>query len=171
MAIRKVNKTVYFNAILFGCIDQQSVRHALEELFGPEVLQTEIFPFNHTDYYNEKMFLPLYKYFASYNIVESPANLALYKRLLVDIEKALSKENKRTVNIDVGYIALEKIVVASTKNFSHRIYLGEGIHGDLQFLRSGNKYKAQDWTFPDYKQNFVLKFFENTRNFLIEQLK
>lgn len=171
MALREVKKVIYFNAILFGPVDIEPVKEIIESFLGPEILQTEIFSFEHTDYYNSKMILPLNKYFTSYNIIETPANLALYKRILVDIERAFSKDNKRTVNIDIGYLALEKIVLASTKNFSHRIYLGQGIYGDLQFLRLKNRYKPLDWTFPDYKQNFVLKFFENIRNFLLEQIK
>lgn len=169
--IKVVNKVIYFNAILFGPIDLEDVKKNLESLFGPEIYQTENFPFTHTDYYNSKMYPPLHKYFAAYNIIESPANLAIYKRILVDIEKTCSKDNRRFVNIDIGYLALEKIVVASTKNFSHRIYIGKGVYGDLQFLRLKNKYKPMDWTFPDYKQNFVLQFFEKVRNFLIECVK
>lgn len=171
MALKVVKKVIYFNAILFGPVDIERVKGVIESLLGPEILKTEIFPFTHTDYYDSKMFLPLYKYFASYNIIETPANLALYKRILVDVEKAFSKNNKRTINIDIGYLALEKIVVASTKNFSHRIYLRDGVYGDLQFIRFNNTYKPLDWTFPDYKQNFVLKFFESMRNFLLEQIK
>lgn len=169
--IVKVNNVIYFNAILFGPIDVERLREVLGDVLGPEISKTEVFPFSHTNYYDNKMHLPLYKYFASYGVIESPANLPLYKRILVDIEKAFSVNNKRLVNIDIGYLALEKIVVASTKNFSHRLYLGMGVYGDLQFLRFQNKYKALDWTFPDYKENFVLQFFENLRNSLLERNK
>jgi hypothetical protein len=169
--IIKVNKVVYFNAILFGPVDIEHVREVLRDLLGPEISKTDVFPFSHTHYYDSKMHLPLHKYFASYDVIESPANLPLYKRILVDIEKAFTVNNKRFVNIDVGYLALEKIVVASTKNFSHRLYLGMGVYGDLQFLRLQKKYKPLDWTFPDYKENFVLHFFENMRNFLLERIK
>ena len=88
----------------------------------------------------------------------------------VEIENKFLIDNKRMINIDPGYVALEKVVAASTKNFSHRIYLGNSIYGDLQLIRKKGSYEKLPWTFYDYNTILSLDFFEKLRNKLKEHL-
>ena len=60
------------------------------------------------------------------------------------------KDGRRAVNVDPGYIALEHVVLGTTKGFSHRIYLGEGIFADLTLLYENGSYRRLKWTYPDY---------------------
>ena len=75
------------------------------------------------------------------------------------MESMLAIEGKRIINIDPGYLATEKVVVASTKNFTHRIYIGKGIYGDLQLMRQKGVYAAMPWTYPDYIRPEAQDFF------------
>ncbi len=78
---------------------------------------------------------------------------------------------KRKINVDTSYLELAKLVVASTKNFAHRIYLGQGIYGDLQLRFSKNEFIPNEWTFPDYKSESSIQFFKNVRTTYFAQLK
>jgi len=165
--VRYPLNVIYFNAILYNPEEIASPDDCILSLFGPPILKTKLFRFSHTDYYKKEMGEDLWKYFVGYNLIESPDRLALYKRLTVEIEMLYSRLGKRLLNIDVGYVAHEKIVLASTKNFTHRIYIDEGIYGDVQLMRKKGFYECLDWTYNDYKYDFVSKFFEKMRSLVL----
>jgi hypothetical protein len=166
--IKSVTNVIYFNAILYNAEKIERIDEKLQPFFGLPVITTEEFFFNHTDYYNKEMGDHLVKYFAAYDIIKSPSSLPQYKIMLLDFEEKYMEGHSRVVNVDIGYLALEKIVVASTKNFSHRLYIGEDIYGDLQLIRKNEKYNSLPWTYKDYKQDFVINFFENLRQVLLK---
>ena len=57
----------------------------------------------------------------------------------------------RRVNLDPGLITLERLVLASGKNFTHRVYLGQGIWADLTMIYNKKTgWVVLPWTFPDY---------------------
>jgi len=164
--VRKPQKVIFFNAILIDSTFIGKIDEYLIDIFGLPILKSEVFSFNHTDYYKDEMGENLVKYFACYDIIDYPDKLPLFKRVAVEIEEFFMEKGKRKVNIDPGYIALEKVVAASTKNFSHRIYLGDSIYADLQLYRKGKKYNPLPWTFYDYKTDNALTFFERARAIL-----
>ena len=77
---------------------------------------------------------------------------------------------KRPVNADPGYVEEAKIVLASTKNFPHRIYLGQGIFGEVELHFENNRYQFQPWTYPDYKSREYQDFFLHVRQIYRAQL-
>ncbi|MBP9560644.1 MAG: DUF4416 family protein, partial [Syntrophorhabdaceae bacterium] len=79
------------------------------------------------------------------------------------IEKDLSTEEKRQVNIDPGYISLENIILATTKNYTHRVYMGSGIYGDLTLIYKKGGYKPLEWTYPDYAGSDIVSIFNRWR--------
>lgn len=81
----------------------------------------------------------------------------------VEIEDRFRTAGKRTVNIDPGCITLSSVQLLTTKNFSHRIYLGEGIYSEVTFLFGKGECRYLDWTFPDYKSQAARKFFMSNR--------
>jgi hypothetical protein len=87
--------------------------------------------------------------------------------MAIQLEDRFKVDGKRKLNVDPGYIAIEKVVAASTKNFTHRIYLGKGIYADLQLIRRENRYEALPWTFYDYSMETVLIFFDKVRKELM----
>ncbi len=125
------------------------VRHLAGHL-GPPDLVGPWWPFTYTDYYAPEMGPGLGRVLASFLHLADPAQLAAWKVFTNGIEVRLSLGGRRLVNLDPGYVAKERLVLASGKNFSHRLYLGRGIYGDLTLNFSRNAFKALPWTFPDY---------------------
>ncbi len=79
------------------------------------------------------------------------------------LEQEISGAGQRIVNIDPGYLNLSKVVLATTKDYSHRLYLGQGIFGDLHLVFINKTFQTQPWTYPDYKQPSVIEFFLKLR--------
>jgi hypothetical protein len=125
-----------------------------------------------TQYYEKEMGegLPLERYFF---VATSPLPrefLLSTKLLSLDWEKEWSVDGKRHVNVDIGFIAPENFILATTKSFSHRIYLGQNIYGDLTYLTQSSTYSLLPWTYPDYKDQEKLDFFNWCRSFLLQSI-
>jgi hypothetical protein len=91
-----------------------------------------------------------------------------------ELEKALQQNWQmagRVVNIDPGYLALEQVVLATCKPYGHRVYLGQGVYGELTYQFQGGHYHPLEWTYPDYCEKGVRDHFEKVRTTLKESLK
>jgi hypothetical protein len=165
---REPLKVIYFNAVLYNRDYFPEPDKHVNSLFGEPAIRSGEFDFAHTDYYVSEMGRPQFKYFAGYDVIDSPGRLAEFKIKSVELENSLLIDGKRFINIDPGYVALEKVVAASTKNFTHRIYIGGNIFADLQLQRRKNAFVSLPWTFQDYAFPQVLEFFEQMRNHLIK---
>ena len=88
-----------------------------------------------------------------------------------DIEASLAKNGMRTVNIDPGYISLENTILATTKGYAHRIYIGKGIYGDLTLIYNAGTYRSLEWTYPDYGEDDIISLFNGWRGVLKKKLK
>jgi hypothetical protein len=161
-------KVIFFNAILYNRDYIKNPDEILLPLFGKPIIKTKEFPFCHTDYYVKEMGDNLFKYFAGYDIIDYPDVLVRLKHNAVDLEDNFKIRGKRILNVDPGYVALEKVVAASTKNFTHRAYMFDNIYADVQLIRRGKLYVSLPWTFYDYQKDFVLTFFDSMRKIIIE---
>jgi hypothetical protein len=83
-----------------------------------------------------------------------------------EIEYQLSEHEKRTVNLDPGYLTLAKVVLASTKNYSHRIFIGKGIYAEVTLIYKKGQYRPHLFTYMDYASDTVRGIFEQARDFL-----
>lgn len=135
----------------------------LEGTFGIIDNRSEIIAFTHTDYYVAEMGTDLKKLLVSFENPFNPQDLWLAKRSTIDIEGIYAVGGKRRVNIDPGYVEPSKLVLASTKNFSHRIYLQQGIYAEITMTYSGGQFNKLPWTYPDYQEPAFLKFLEIVR--------
>ena len=144
-------------------IDLDEVIASLEGAFGLIDGRSAVVNFNHTDYYAEEMGGGLKKLILSFEHPFKADNLWLAKRTANDIESIYQVEHKRRVNLDPGYLELSKLVLASTKNFSHRIYLNQGIYGEVTLLFADGKFTKLPWTYPDYLENEFQTFLLKTR--------
>jgi len=141
----------------------------LEKIFGQCDIRSNIFPFDFTQYYENEMGKNLQKIFVSFEKLLIPENCFEWKLLTNDIEKQFSRhigKPSRTVNIDPGYLGLSKIVLLTTKDYSHRIYLGKGIYAEVSLIWKQKKFQPLPWTYPDYRTELALKFFEDMRKIL-----
>ena len=89
----------------------------------------------------------------------------------LDWEEKWSENEKRMVNVDIGLLSLENFILATTKNFSHRTYLGQNIFGDLTYYFHQGELQTLPWTYPDYVDEEKMKFFTWGRGFLLQKLK
>ena len=139
---------------------------ALTELFGAIDARSEIFPFDWTDYYDAEMGSPIYRRFLGFaDLIEAPA-VADAKIAANELEAAIAAKHprvRRPVNLDPGYLEQSKIVLASTKNFFHRILISQGIYAEVTLHYQDKQWKSFPWTFPDYGSEKYHPFFTALR--------
>lgn len=135
----------------------------LQSQYGPVWRISEPLIFSHTHYYEKEMGDDLKKLYAVFEEPIDPINLAKIKISTNALEQRWCEGGRRKINLDPGYIELAKLVLASTKNFSHRIYIGDGIYGDVQLVWQTAHFRANPWTYPDYQEKSVVMFFETIR--------
>lgn len=137
--------------------------------YSPIDHATEILPFPHSTYYENEMGQPLYRQFVSLRELMHPDELVSMKEWSNALEDEWAVDGKRIINIDPGYITLHNLVLASAKDFSHRIHLGRGIFGDVNLIYSGQGgYQALPWSYPDYVEQAA--FFNEVRSTYKQQL-
>ena len=146
------------------------VEKILSKKFGPIDVKSQIFDFNFTDYYEKEMGWPLHRRFTSFRELVSPADLAEIKLRTNDVEKNCRVKGKRRINIDPGYVAMERLVLATGKNYTHRIYLSRGIYADLTLVFQRGSFRPLEWTYRDYADQEVIGFFNDVRERYKNQL-
>jgi hypothetical protein len=145
----------------------------LVEFFGATDLRSEAYLFDQTHYYDEEMGTPIYRYFLSFEKLMDPAEIAAVKIATNDLEAAYAVDHpqlRRPINLDPGYLEQAKIVLASTKNFFHRVYLAQGIYAEVTLHFQNGVWQSFPWTFPDYKTGRYHPFFTALRKIYREQL-
>ena len=150
-------------------------RETIAERFGELDFISEIWPFTWTDYYKAQSGEEILRQFVSIKRTISPVRLPKIKHKTNRIEKELAEKLNlalpRPINLDPGIIEPSKLVLASTKNFSHRIYIGKKMYAEVTLIFDKGKWKTFDYTFPDYKGGCYFEFFDKVRIRLREQLK
>ncbi len=148
----------------------------LSSAYGPVDFETEIAPWTFTDYYRDEMGGGLVRKFVFFARLMDPAALADVKIYTNEIEKRMAMEGRisirRAVNLDPGYIAEAKVVLASTKDFSHRVYVGRGIYAEvtLQYRSKDRTFVALEHTYPDFRTKDSLSLFNRGRALLREAI-
>ena len=156
--------------LLFHSFEVQGKALALlSDHYGPLDLLTEPEPFTYTTYYDREMGEDLYRQTASFLRLVQWEELVSIKLFTNGLEKKFSREDRRTVNIDPGLLSEERLVLATGKNFTHRIHLKSGIYADLTLIYQKGGYQGLPWTYPDYKAPQALHFFNALRYKLIFQ--
>lgn len=148
----------------------QKAESLISKKFGPIDLESGIIDFSHTDYYSKELGKNLKRKFISLRRLISPENIYLAKLITNNIERKLSRAGKRTINIDPGYITLGKLVLLTTKDRSHRIYLKKGIYAESTLKFHRGTYLAWETTYPDYRSDRYIKIFNEIRKLYKNQL-
>jgi hypothetical protein len=149
--------------------------------WGPIALASTPFDFNETDYYQSTMGPHLKKVFWAFQRPFDPDQLAAVKRLTIAWEHELAAAagrgdvksddsspitESRPLNLDPGYLTSAKLVLASTKDHTHRIYLREGIFAEITLFFRHGRWEHHEWTFPDYRRADYQQFFSEVRDYL-----
>ncbi len=125
----------------------------------------------YTDYYDEEMGSDIRKVFLTFKTLIDRCRLPAIKRFTNDMEQRLAEKGRRCINLDPGYLSNDKLVLATTKDFYHRIYLQDGIYAEITLHYQRGRYRHFSWTYPDYKSLEVLKFIESARAGLVGELR
>ena len=148
---------------------------ALSDKIGKIDFTSEVWPFEQTDYYKDQTGPRILRQFVSIKQLIDPGKLAKIKHQTNKLEQKLAKTLAlplpRPVNLDPGIIEPSKLVLATTKNYSHRIYIGKKMYAEVTLIFDKGRWRPQTYTYPDYKQQCYFDFFEIVRTRLLEQLK
>ena len=154
------------------------VEQRLAAAYGPIDHRSGVIPFDFTNYYEPEMGGIIDRVFFSFERLIEADQLTEIKRQTNRLEDELAPLLKtpgaivkRPVNLDPGYVEQAKIVLASTKNFYHRIYLGGGIFGEVTLHFKNNTYQFFPWTYPDYQSKDYQDFFLRVRQILRSQFR
>lgn len=143
--------------------------------WGPIALASEEWDFVWTDYYAAEMGGGLRRKFLAFERPIDPAELVPIKRATLELEQAFAVAGpagpSRTVNLDPGYLTLGQLVLATTKPQQHRLYLGQGIYGEVTLRFQRGTYAPWPWTYPDYRTANYISFFNQVRKFHQQQLR
>lgn len=147
------------------------VCNQLQSVYGPVDLVSRWFDFAFTDYYRQEMGAPLFRRVFAFERLIPQQHLAMIKCHTNALETALSRDGRRRVNIDPGYLLYERFVLATGKNYTHRIYIGCGIYADLTLIYQKGAYRPLPWTYPDYATSEILDFLLEVRRLYAENVK
>lgn len=140
--------------------------------FGSVAVASPLIDFHFTDYYSRSMGAPLFRRFYLYAAGFDAGLLADVKTRTNKIEEeaALSPDSdvERPLNLDPGYLTLSKLVLASTKDHAHRIFLRDGIYAEITLSFRDGSYRPLPWTFPDYASEEYILFFNEVRSPLLK---
>jgi Domain of unknown function (DUF4416) len=153
------------------CIFQQGVQDLCSTRGETDIISRR-FPFDFTDYYTQEMGKPLFRHFITFKRLFSIPVLPDIKQATNHLEEKYAAPNgHRRINIDPGYICLEHVILATTKGYTHRPYLRDGIYADLTLIYRNKSFQPLEWTYPDYRQEEVITLFNQFRKKYIEDLR
>ena len=145
---------------------QWSITQAAKQ-WGAVQLKSDVFDFTETGFYAKTMGLDLRKQLVAFQFTD-PAALADFKIAsnLWEEQYAASHPHPETrpLNIDPGYITEAKLVLATTKDRDHRIYLRDGIYAEVTLHYQQHKWTQSRWTYPDYQRDDFQSFFTECRD-------
>jgi len=161
--------------ILFALASDQEwlnlAKEQLVELFGPIEQESDTYLYKSTEYYCKEMGKNILRQIFSFQVCLPSEQLADFKLKTNQTETKLSEENKRKVNLDCGLLSLDKIVIASTKPSSYRIYLRDGIYAQTTYWYEKGTFQAWPWTYDEYRSSDIIKFFNSVRNKYRKQIE
>jgi hypothetical protein len=148
-----------------------AVEQALEQHLGPIDYRSALLPFDMTSYYADEFGPSLQRVIVTFERLCNADSLAGVKRLTNELEQDWAPEGRRQVNIDPGYIALGKFILATTKDQSHRIDIGQGIFAEVTLRYRHGTFERWEWTYPDYSSAPYIALFNQLRHAYQLQLK
>jgi hypothetical protein len=158
-----------------------AAQERIEAAFGPADLVGETWPWPFSSYYEHEMGGPLLRRICSLRDLAAPDDIIEVKlrtnRMEKELAEALSAGGgpgavpPRPVNLDPGYVALSKMVLATTKDYAHRLYLGHGIYAECTLRWRHGGFQPCEWTYPDYATDEYRAFFAQVRALYVRKLR
>jgi len=162
--------------LFIGMLSQEislfdELKERLKEIFSPIDLEGPVWDWGHTDYYSKEMGENLKRKFIFFHRLINPEIISVVKLKTNELEREYLREcGGRKINLDPGYLSRAKVVLVSTKDFSHRIYLGSGIYGEVTLIYSGKNYQPLPYTYLDFRTDEYLQLFKKARELLRKEV-
>lgn len=147
------------------------VAKQLSEQFGDIELISPWFPFDLTGYYAPEMGTMLMRRMMAFKPLVDQDRLSIIKTQTNRIEHGFAAGARRRVNIDPGYLVSERFVLATGKNYTHRIYIGNNIYADLTLIYRNRRFEPLPWTYPDYRREDIHSFLFRVRDKYLRDIK
>ena len=145
--------------------------NVLESKFSKIDYASKPILFFYTDYYRKEMGEKIFRQYISFSHLIKPYELGKIKHITDEIEKKFSTDKRRNINIDAGYISLHNLILATTKDYSHRIMISKKIYAEVTLIYNNKTFNPLPWTYPDYKDPENIKDFIKIREILQSQIK
>jgi hypothetical protein len=149
----------------------QSAMERLRLKWGDIDFESADYAFDITDYYEPEMGRDLKRRLVSFRTLVSPDCLSSAKHACNDIENGFPGTSGRSVNLDIGYLDHNKIVLASFKGAGQKIYLSDGVWADMVARYRGGRYCPFEWTFPDFRDGRYDRELAQIRQIYLQQLR
>ena len=140
------------------------VNERVEAVWGPVQGRSEAHPFHYSDYYADELGHELMRWFVVFQKRIDQSDIREIKLQSNKIELSGAVEGKRRYNVDPGFIDLDKVVLATTKPATYRIYLGDGIFAQSTLFFKDAHFHPWSWTYADYRDDWTILFFEKIRS-------
>jgi len=140
--------------------------------YGPIDYQSEMVPWTNSDFYQDEMGSGIFRKFIFFERLIDPGDLPAIKYTTVKIEKSFTIQTvnaaRRRINLDPGYVTEAKVVLATTKDYTHRLYIGEGIYAEvtLRYVNKSRSFTPFDYTYLDYCSGTYRNMFNKARDVL-----
>ncbi len=138
---------------------------------------SDVFPWDTSEYYRDEMGDGIHRKFIFFDELIDPAQLSEIKIFTNEIESCFCDRKPsgtyRRINLDPGYVTEAKVVLASTKDFSHRIYIGSGVYAEvtLRYSIKERSFMTLDHTYFDFRTDPYRLLFNEARKRLRDGLK
>ena len=148
----------------------------LADEYGPLDMESKTEPWPFSDYYRDEMGSSLFRKFIFFRDVAPPEVLPRLKHFTTALEKRFSLDSpsgaRRRINIDPGYVTEAKVILATTKDYAHRLYIGEHVYAEvtLRYDSRLNTFAALEHTYFDFRTEDYLRLFNKARDGLRQQL-
>ena len=171
----EIQKTPRVKCIIGLIYSPSSDLHAclqhLQHVFGRADMISGVYPFDITDYYEPEMGTQLLRRFVSFDKLVEAQTLPEIKRLTNVMETAYVSESGRSINLDPGYMDMDKFILASAKYGRQKIYLDKGIYADPTLYYYKKEFQPYEWSFPDFKSGIYNDYFLRVRSHYKKQIR
>ena len=148
-----------------------TVRALVSEKFGRIDLESDVYPFDFTHYYDYEMGDSILRVLFSMEQLVDPSELSALKNRSNDVELESAREDgNRTINIDPGLLSLSRVILATTKASAHRISIGSGIYAEITLMYRKGHFRPLEWTYPDFRSERYARWLEKVRDHYHDQL-
>ena len=145
----------------------------MKERFGEVDFSTEEFSFTNefSNYYDEEIGGEAKRRILSFETLVDPSLQAEIKTFTNAVEKEMSVDGNRKVNLDPGFLSHGRLLLATTKKTGFRIPLSDGIYTELTLFYARGEFHSLPWTYMDYKSELVQKFLLRVRKRYLAERK